>query len=64
VGYRAKPSRRVFIPKADGRQRTLGIASLEDKVVQQAAVTVLNTTFWDSRMGSGKGVASTMHWML
>lgn len=53
--YRAKPSKRAWIPKADGRQRPLGIASLEDKIVQQAVKTVLEHIYEEDFVGFSYG---------
>jgi RNA-directed DNA polymerase len=53
--YRALPSRRKFIEKEDGRQRPLGIASLEDKIVQRAAVEILNAIYEQDFLGFSYG---------
>jgi len=53
--YRAQPSRRTWIPKGDGRQRPLGIAALEDKVVQHAVGTVLNQIWEEDFLGFSYG---------
>src|ERR1700736_2890279 len=53
--YRATPSRRVYIEKADGRQRPLAVPAIEEKLVQQAVVTILNQIYEEEFLGFSYG---------
>ena len=53
--YRALPSRRVYIPKADGRQRPIAVAAVEDKIVQRAVTALLNAIYEEDFLGFSYG---------
>ena len=53
--YRARPARRAYIPKTDGRQRPIGVMALEDKIVQRAVTEVLNAIYEEDFLGFSYG---------
>lgn len=59
--YRAKPVRRRYIPKMDGRQRPIGVPVLEDKIVQRAVVDVLNAVYESDFLGFSYGFRPKRH---
>ena len=65
--YRAKPSKRSYVPKGDGKQRPIGIAALEDKIVQHAVVQLLTQIYEEGLLVSvmvfARSAVCTMRWM-
>jgi RNA-directed DNA polymerase len=65
--YRAYPSRRVYLEKPDGRKRPLGVAVVEDKIVQAAVVQILHAIYEEDFLGFSYGFRperkALMHWM-
>lgn len=53
--YRAKPSKRIYVPKPDGKERPIGIAALEDKIAELAVVTILNQIYEEEFLGFSYG---------
>jgi hypothetical protein len=60
--YRAKPVKRAFVPKAGGKQRPIGVPTLEDKIVQRATVAVLNAVYETDFLGFSYGFRPGLRW--